>query len=178
MRGRWDGVLAAGIAAGFTVMRACFGAMAQERPPATFACGGEIIGRGGASRILDGRTFVLADGREVRLAAIEVPPLPLPQESGAAPGGEAAKDALTALPSGAEIVLKQAEPQQTDRYGRVVAYAFTVRDGTEHSVQADPVAAGRARGGQSRQAGLRRGAFEPRKHRTPGQAWPLGQPVL
>ncbi len=145
MRGRWDGVLAAGIAAGFTVMRACFGAMAQERPPATFACGGEIIGRGGASRILDGRTFVLADGREVRLAAIEVPPLPLPQESGAAPGGEAAKDALTALPSGAEIVLKQAEPQKTDRYGRVVAYAFTVRDGTEHSVQADLVAAGRAR---------------------------------
>ncbi len=42
-------------------------------------------------------------------------------------------------------MLKQAEPQKTDRYGRVVAYAFTVRDGTEHSVQADLVAAGRAR---------------------------------
>jgi hypothetical protein len=28
------------------------------------------------SRVSDGRTFMLGDGREVRLAAIEVPPLP------------------------------------------------------------------------------------------------------
>ncbi len=119
--------------------------MAQKQPQSPFACGGETIGRGRASRIVDGRTFMLDDGREVRLAAIEVPPLPLPLETGPAPGGAAAKDALAALFSGAEIVLKQAEPQKTDRYGRMVAYAFAVRDGVEHSAQADLVAAGVAR---------------------------------
>jgi endonuclease YncB( thermonuclease family) len=85
------------------------------------------------------------DGREVRLAAIEVPPLPLPQESNPAPGGAAAKDALAALLSSAQVTIKQAEPQKTDRYGRLVAYAFAARDGAEHSVQADLVAAGFAR---------------------------------
>ncbi len=119
--------------------------MAQERAQIASACSGETIARGSASGILDGRTFVLDDGREVRLAAIEVPPMPLPQESDPAPGGMAAKEALAALLAGGGIVLKQAEQQRTDRYGRVVAYAFTVRDGVEHFAQADLVAAGVAR---------------------------------
>ncbi len=93
-----------------------------------------------ASRVSDGRTFVLADGREVRLAAIEVPPLS--QESGAAPNSAAARDGLAALLAGAEIVLKQAEPQKTDRYGRIVAYAFVTRDGSERLVQGDLLAKG------------------------------------
>jgi hypothetical protein len=42
-------------------------------------------------------------------------------------------------------MLKQAEPQKTDRYGRIVAYAVVARDGVEHSVQADLLAAGLAR---------------------------------
>jgi hypothetical protein len=42
-------------------------------------------------------------------------------------------------------VLKQAEQQKTDRYGRMVVYAVTVRDGAEHLAQADLVAAGVAR---------------------------------
>ena len=92
-------------------------------------CGGETLARGGASRVADGRTFVLDDGREVRLAAIEVPPLS--QGSGEAPGGAAAKDGLAALLAGAEIVLRAAEPQKTDRYGRIVAYAFVTRTGIE-----------------------------------------------
>jgi hypothetical protein len=45
----------------------------------------------------------------------------------------------------AKSLLRQAEPQKADRYGRVVAYAFTARDGVERSVQADLIAAGRAR---------------------------------
>jgi hypothetical protein len=65
--------------------------MAQEQARSASACSGETVGRGSASRIVDGRSFVLDDGREVRLAAIEVPPLPLPQESGPAPGGVAAR---------------------------------------------------------------------------------------
>jgi endonuclease YncB( thermonuclease family) len=123
----------------------CSGAKAQERPQAPFACSGETIAQGSVSRVTDGHTFVLDDGREVRLAAIEVPPLPLPQESNPAPGGAAAKDALAALLSSDQVTIKQAEPQKTDRYGRLVAYAFAARDGVEHSVQADLVAAGFAR---------------------------------
>jgi len=123
----------------------CFGATAQEPPQAPFACSGETIAQGSVSRVVDGRTFVLDDGREVRLAAIEVPPLALPQESNPAPGGAAAADALTALLSGAQVTIKQAETQKTDRYGRLVGYAFAVRDGREHSAQADLVAAGLAR---------------------------------
>ncbi len=175
MRGWWDGVLAAVIAAEFTAFCACSGAMAQEQAQTASACSGETIARGGASSIVDGRTFVLDDGREVRLAAIEVPPLPLPQESGAAPGGVAAKDALAALLAGGGIVLKQGEQQKTDRYGRVVAYAFTVRDGVEHLAQADLVAAGVARvAARGRQPHLHRGTVDPRKCRPAGQAWPLG----
>jgi len=88
---------------------------------------------------------VLDDGREVRLAAIEVPPLPPLKEAGAAPGGDAARDGLAALLTGAEIVLKQAEQQKTDRYGRVTAYAFVNRDGAERLVQAEVIGAGFAR---------------------------------
>jgi endonuclease YncB( thermonuclease family) len=75
------------------------------------ACGGEIFARGTASRVIDGRTFVLNDGREVRLAAIEIPALPLPQDSGAASGGAAARDALASLLAGTEVVLRQTELQ-------------------------------------------------------------------
>jgi hypothetical protein len=38
-------------------------------------CVGEVIASGIARAVIDGRTFVLDDGREVRLAAIEVPQL-------------------------------------------------------------------------------------------------------
>ena len=54
-------------------------------------------------------------------------------------------DALTALLAGAQVTIKQAEPQKSDRYGRLVGYAFAARDGVEHAVQADLVAAGLAR---------------------------------
>ena len=83
---------------------------------------------------------MLDDGREVRLAAIEVLPLPLPQEPGAAVVGAAAGDAL----AGTEVVLRQTELQKTDRYSRVVAFVSTVRDGVERSVQGNLIAAGLA----------------------------------
>jgi endonuclease YncB( thermonuclease family) len=133
-------VCAAGLAA------ACgwWSANAQERPRANATCGGETMGQGAAARIVDGRTFVLDDGREVRLAGIEVPPSPGPQDKDPTANGAGAKDALTALVSGAQITLKQAEPQKTDRYGRLVAYVYAARDGVDHPVQAELVAAGHA----------------------------------
>ena len=122
-------------------------AMAQEQPP---PCGGDEIARATVSRIGDGRTFTLTDGREVRLAAIEVPLMPMPQQSSqgstAAPGGTAAKDALDALAGGDTVVLRRAQIA-SDRYGRIVAYAYTERDGDELFVQGEMIAAGYARVG-------------------------------
>ena len=120
--------------------------MAQEQTPPP--CGGDEIARATVSHISDGRTFMLADGREVRLAAIEVPLMPPPQESdqAAPPGGTAAKDALDALAGGDAVVLRRAQIA-SDRYGRIVAYAYTERDGDELFVQGELIAAGFARVG-------------------------------
>ncbi|MFZ0776913.1 MAG: thermonuclease family protein [Xanthobacteraceae bacterium] len=120
-------------------------AMAQEQPR---PCGGDEIARATVSRIGDGRTFTLADGREVRLAAIEVPLMPMPQDSdqAAPPGGTAAKDALDALAGGDTVVLRRAQIA-SDRYGRIVTYAYTERDGDELFVQGEMIAAGYARVG-------------------------------
>jgi endonuclease YncB( thermonuclease family) len=143
MRGR-DGMMVAALAAGLAT--ACwYGASAQGASRSATGCGGETFAEGTAGRILDGRTFVLDNGREIRLAGIEVPPLAQPQGQGPAPDGSAARDALAALLSGVPITLKQADAQKTDRYGRLVAYAFVKRDGADHAVQADLVAAGEAR---------------------------------
>src|SRR5262249_3845996 len=87
-------------------------------------CGGGAIARGVVRKLLDGRTFVLEDGREVRLAAIEVPALAPPQ--GSAPSqGRAAAAALDALAGGDEVVLRKGEAG-SDRYGRLFAYAYVI----------------------------------------------------
>ena len=136
--------MAAALAAG--VAAACWcSASAQGALRGAPGCGGETLVQGTAGRILDGRTFVLGDGREIRLAGIEVPPPAEQRQQSPAPGGSAARDALAALLSGAPVTLKQADAQKTDRYGRLVGYAFIKRDGADHGVQADLVAAGQAR---------------------------------
>ena len=144
---RWsEGVLAAVSATSFALMVGIFTAAAEERPPPAIACGGAIIARGTATRALDGRGFVLADGREVRLSGIEVPPLPLPDRPDpAAGGGEAARQELAAKLAGSEIVLRQAEGQPTDRYGRLVGYGFRTAPAGEILLQSELLAAGFAR---------------------------------
>jgi endonuclease YncB( thermonuclease family) len=89
-----------------------------------------------AASVTDGRTFVLADGREIRLAGIEVP---APEGATAA---LAAKEALAALVAGRDIGLAQRTPA-TDRYGRLLA--FVTREGLPHSIQRELVARGYAR---------------------------------
>ena len=81
MIGWRDGGLAAAVAAHLAVMFGGLGAAAQEQPVSALPCGGDAIARGAAGRIVDDRTFALEDGREVRLAAIEVPPLAGPGEA-------------------------------------------------------------------------------------------------
>src|SRR5580704_14077462 len=142
MVGRRRGVfLAAALAVKLAAFCGCSSAIAQEQPKPAPICGGDVIARGVAKRVIDGRTFALDDGREVRLAAIEVPPL----EAGAAPGADA-RAALDALIGGDDIVLRRAD-MATDRYGRVVAYAYAVRDGEELFAQGELIAAGFARVG-------------------------------
>jgi endonuclease YncB( thermonuclease family) len=142
MMGWSDRVCAALLAA----LVGCGCAAAQERTAPAIPCGGETIAQTTVGHVIDGRTFVLADGREVRLAAIEVPPIASPAESEAAPGGVAARDALNALAGGDEVVLRRAEVP-SDRYQRLFAYAYTVRDGEEFFTQGAMISSGFARVG-------------------------------
>ncbi len=107
------------------------------------ACRLEPLTAGTVASVNDGRTFVLADGREVRLAGIEVAPLAEP-DGPEAKAGAAAKAAAEGLLIGREVVLKRLG-EGTDRHGRLLAHAFTSADGAERWVQADLVAAGHAR---------------------------------
>lgn len=136
MVGWRDGLLAAAVAA----LWGCVSAAAQPLPAP--ACGGVEITRGTVSHVIDGRDFVLDDGREARLAAAEIPPLDAP----AAPDGSDAKSTLDALIGGDTVILRKAE-MTTDRYGRIVAYTYAVRDGEEIFAQGELIAAGFARVG-------------------------------
>jgi len=138
--------------------------MAQEQPSAASICGGDVLAHGVAKRVIDGRTFTLDDGREVRLAAIEVPP---PEGS----PGAAAKAALDALIGGDDIVLRRAD-MATDRYGRLVAYAYAVRDGDELFAQGELIASGFARVGDH--VGSRTCALELLKSEHAARAAKLG----
>ncbi len=88
-------------------------------------CNGAPASSSVVSAVRDGRTLVLADGREVRLAGIEAP-------------ADAA--GLRAMTAGRSLRIASVSD---DRYGRVVAFAF---DGeTGELVQAALLAAGEAR---------------------------------
>jgi endonuclease YncB( thermonuclease family) len=145
MVGWRDACLIAALAAGFAAMCGGTPARADDEAltPQGQVCGGDEIAGGAVAKILDGRTFVLEDGREVRLAAIEVAPAPGPQDR-ADPAGRAAAAALGALAAGDQVVLRRAE-RGSDRYGRLLAYAYTLRDGDEFLLQGELVAEGFAR---------------------------------
>ena len=129
-------------------------------------CKGAIIGSGTVATVVDGRSFVLDDGREIRLAGIEVPLPPLPGESGpAAAAGSSARAALESMVAGRRLELRQAGAtpagrpggttvstaasgeMMTDRYGRVPALAYVERNGTSVSVAHELVAQGFSRVG-------------------------------
>jgi endonuclease YncB( thermonuclease family) len=149
------GVLsAAAIAAALSFIGNC-PAIAQgaaKTAAAAMPCGGEEIGRGAVSRIVDGRSFVLDDGREVRLAGIETPPPSAPdignKDAAVSGGGAAARDALAALLTGAQVILRRAE-FASDRYGRLLAYVDFARRGSLASAQAELLAQGFARVGDA-----------------------------
>lgn len=97
-------------------------------------CPGTEAGGGQVAQVRDGRTLMLADGREVRLAGIEVP-------NADSKAGAAAREKLAALVRGRDITLKTTTAG--DRYGRTVAFVVA---GTQ-MLQIEMIASGYALGG-------------------------------
>jgi len=105
-------------------------------------CGGSSEASAEAARVIDGRSFLLADGREVRLAAIETPlAVPGDEDETRVQAALAAKTALETLLLHREVHLFALSP---DRYGRLVAFAFIRTSSGEALVQHELVAAGHA----------------------------------
>jgi hypothetical protein len=98
------------------------------------ACVSGEFGRFDAAAATDGRSFRLADGREVRLAGIEVP------------SSSATQLALEKMLAGETVVLRPAEPP-VDRYGRLLAQAFVAKDGAERWIQGEMLKSGLAQVG-------------------------------
>src|SRR5581483_3848324 len=99
-------------------------------------CGSRSLENATALAAIDGHSFRLQDGREVRLAGIETPT------------NGPAKVALERLIAGRPIQLVQADTA-VDRYGRTVAYAFISQSGSPHLVQQEMIAEGWAAAGAS-----------------------------
>src|SRR5258705_433924 len=126
------------------------GAAAQAQktrvPPTPSACHVEPFGSGVVARVVDGRTFVLADGREVRLAGIEVPPeadgeaavgtprfSPPPARSGAEnPGEIAAERGRFTLVEGKVVSVRESGGTIYVNFGRRWSEDFTVTISKRH----------------------------------------------
>jgi hypothetical protein len=103
------------------------------------------------SRAVLRRALSMAELSRSRTAARSgLPPLKSRRWAGQTPGPRQAalrrEDALGALLEGAEVVLRRADAP-ADRYGRILAYTSTARDGVERSVQGELAARGFARVG-------------------------------
>src|SRR4029077_11406155 len=106
---------------------------AESRP--TTSCRFEPAGTGKVRAITDGRSFTLEDGREIRLAGIEVPLLPGPGDLGTgAKAGLAARAALESIIAGQNVELRQNDV--ADRYGRMPPLVYVPPGGSARLVEA------------------------------------------
>jgi endonuclease YncB( thermonuclease family) len=132
-------------------------AESKRATPVSAACTLEMVASGIVATVIDGRTFVLQDGHEVRLPSIEVPPPPEPTPTPAAApapsdsppptpsdASQAATDALKNLLAGRPVSLR-ASKLVTDRYGRILADALVTRDGYPGSAEKTLLSQGLAR---------------------------------
>jgi endonuclease YncB( thermonuclease family) len=103
-------------------------------PDAAPDCGGASMALGEVARVIDGKSFLLADGREVRLAAIESPPLSDAGQNERSGAALSAKAALEALILHRAVVGRLAA--DADRYGRLIAYVFLAGPSSETFVEA------------------------------------------
>src|SRR5919201_1020791 len=144
MGGRWDVALAR-----FCCM-SCMAivlatAPADAQSGTHTACRFEAAGTAKVRAITDGRSFILEDGREIRLAGIEVPLAPAAGESG--PNAEAAlavRAALAAMVMDQTVELRQ-NGAAADRYGRTLALAYVAGADARRSVAHEMLARGFAR---------------------------------
>jgi endonuclease YncB( thermonuclease family) len=93
-------------------------------------CKLQNVDAGTVRAVLDGRTFVLIEGREIRLAGIETPHT------------SASKAALGKILGSRDVTLKKLG-EDKDRHGRLPAFAFVASD--QHSAQQVLLASGNAR---------------------------------
>jgi endonuclease YncB( thermonuclease family) len=115
---------------------------AESRP--STSCRFEPAGTGKVRAITDGRSFTLEDGREIRLAGIEVPLLPGPGDLGTgAKAGLAARAALESIIAGQNVELRQKDV--ADRYGRMPALVYVTQGMSLESVAHELLAKGFAR---------------------------------
>ena len=116
---------------------------AESRP--STSCRSEPAGTGKVRAIIDGRSFTLDDGREIRLAGIEAPLLPGPGEAGTrAKAGLAARATLESIIAGQNVELRQ-NGMPADRYGRTTAFVYVSGGTLPESVAHEMVARGFAR---------------------------------
>src|SRR5579872_5313355 len=89
---------------------------AQGETAIPAACALTDVGSGTVRSVTDGRSLILADGREVRLVGLDFGPR-------AAPGGEEnSRPRAELMKLIGETVMLRHRQLQTDRYGRVVAH--------------------------------------------------------
>ena len=119
MSRRWDVALARFCCVScMAIMLPAAGARSES--PELTACRFEPAGAAKVRAVSDGRSFILEDGREIRLAGIEVPLPPAAGESG--PNAEAAlavRAALAAIVVDQTVELRQ-NGAPADRYGRTL----------------------------------------------------------
>jgi len=89
--------------------------MLAAAPVHAAPCLFETQGQGHVAEVIDGRSFRLDDGREIKLAGIE------PMASG--PGKAERAAALSAIIAGKNVILRGAD-DTPDRYGRQTAFVF------------------------------------------------------
>jgi endonuclease YncB( thermonuclease family) len=152
------GVLPAAVLLGMLTPAVAAAAPDSKRATSASAtCTLEMVASGIVATVIDGRTFVLEDGHEVRLPSIEVPPPPEPDPTTAAApaagdpppstppdASQAAAGALKNLRAGRPVSLR-ASKLVTDRYGRILADALVTRDGYPGSAEKTLLSQGLAR---------------------------------
>jgi micrococcal nuclease len=79
-------------------------------------------------RVVDGDTFVTAEGEKVRLIGVDTPESVAPGEDRNVPFGKVASEYTEKLIEGKNVRLEY-DAEQTDRYGRMLAYIY-LEDGT------------------------------------------------
>jgi endonuclease YncB( thermonuclease family) len=125
-------VYACNLWAHHTLMTLATFGLAVAQPAASLAapCAFADQGIGRVGEVIDGRSFRLDDGREIRLAGIET-----------SMSDASARDALAALVRGREVTLR-GDDDAPDRYGRQTTFVYLPE--SEMPVQRDLLAQGAA----------------------------------